>query len=193
MQKVMIFVDFANFAHAARSFNRRPDLITLRDYLANPEQGRALLEMVVYLGLPPDKKPEEMPEQWKNRRDFVHKLRTSLENNGIMTVTHLGKANRDAPDDYTANVDILMAMDALEFALEAHPDIVVLVTGDQDFSYLAKKLRRKGIRVEAANIERQIGPLKMAVNSFVNLDEHFNEQTNGQPIGTGTDFFDQED
>jgi len=38
---------------------------------------------------------------------------------------------------YEANIDIVMAMDAIEMALDVQPDIVVLVTGDSDFAYLA--------------------------------------------------------
>jgi hypothetical protein len=30
------------------------------------------------------------------------------------------------------------------------PDVVILVTGDADFAYLAIELRRRGIRVEVA-------------------------------------------
>ena len=53
MQKVMIFVDQANFYHAARSRGQRADLIKLKEYLADPDKGRILIEMVVYFGFPP--------------------------------------------------------------------------------------------------------------------------------------------
>jgi uncharacterized LabA/DUF88 family protein len=67
-----------------------------------------------------------------------------------------------------------MAMDAMEYAFEVKPDVVVLVTGDQDFAYLAKKLRRKGIRVEVASVEQTVSPeLKKAVNSFIDLASFF--------------------
>ena len=139
MQKVMIFVDQANFYHAARSRGRRADLIKLKEYLADPDKGR-----------------------------------------GIMTVVHHGKwtdeLDADGRPHFSANVDVLMAMDALEFAIDVNPDTVVLVTGDQDFAYLAKKLRRKGIRVEAANVKDQMAAnLKQSVNAFVDLDDFFKE------------------
>jgi uncharacterized LabA/DUF88 family protein len=75
-----------------------------------------------------------------------------------------------------------MAMDAIELALEVRPDIVVLVTGDSDFAYLAEKLRRRGIRVEVASVEQSLGnDLKMAANSVVDLIELFDrfEQQKG--------------
>ena len=75
-----------------------------------------------------------------------------------------------------------MAMDALEFAIDVNPDVVILVTGDQDFAYLAEKLRRKGIRVEAANVEDQMAAnLKKSVNSFIDLKDFFN----GLPVARG--------
>ena len=103
----------------------------------------------------------------------MHKIKDKLEFNGIMTVVHYGKRLGD--DGFSANVDVLMAMDALEFAIDVNPDVVVLVTGDQDFAYLAKKLRRKGIRVEAANVEGQMADnLKQSVNAFIDLEDFIN-------------------
>ena len=180
MQKVMIFVDQANFYHAARSRGRRADLIKLKEYLADPDKGRILIEMVVYFGFPPVMKEEDMPPRWKEIRDRLYRTKDALEHRGIMTVVHHGKwtdeLDADGRPHFSANVDVLMAMDALEFAIDVNPDTVVLVTGDQDFAYLAKKLRRKGIRVEAANVKDQMAAnLKQSVNAFVDLDDFFKE------------------
>ena len=175
MQRVMIFVDQSNFYHAAQSQGRFADLIKLKEYLANPNQGRLLIEMVVYFGFPPVVK--EMPQNWKNVTEAMHKTKDALEHNGIMTVVHHGKwtDNDDVNPRFSANVDVLMAMDALEFAIDVNPDVVVLVTGDQDFAYLAEKLRRKGIRVEAANVEKQMAAnLKKSVNAFIDLKDFLN-------------------
>jgi uncharacterized LabA/DUF88 family protein len=188
MQRVMIFVDHANFAGIARNFERQPDLIKLRDYLADPEEGRLLLEMVVYLGFPPDRREEDMPPSWKQARDRMTRLKDFLEYNGIMSVTWNGKldsdrTNRAGDPGFSSNIDIIMAMDALEFAVEARPDIVVLVTGDGDFAHLAGKLRRRGIRVEAASMKDSTSSLlRRAVNSFIDLTEFFN-LLEGQKIG----------
>ena len=185
MQRVMIFVDQANFAAAAKKRERQPDLLKLRDYLADASKGRLLLEMVVYLGYPPG--GNEPPDNWRTNTDVMKRLQDRLEFSGIMAVKHIGKASGSRDEQghvpYSSNVDVLMAMDALEFALDANPDVVVLVTGDGDFAYLANKLRRKGIRVEAANIEDQMANvLKRAVNDFINLDDFFNT-LEGRPIG----------
>ncbi len=76
------------------------------------------------------------------------------KSNGFLVVTKEGKAKGDS---YEANIDIVMAMDAIEMALDVQPNIVVLVTGDSDFAYLAEKLRRRGIRVEVASVEQSLG------------------------------------
>ena len=177
MSKLLIFVDEANFARSARNAGFQPDLIALKNWLADPEVGRKLIEMVVYIGLPPDRRPEEMPETWRRAYDSKHRMRHALENNGIMTVTWRGKQLYNSnPPAFAANIDMLMAMDALELSLEARPDIVVLVTGDGDFSYLATKLRRRGIHVEAASLPNVMsGELKRAVNEFIDLRDFFDD------------------
>ncbi|UVO54813.1 NYN domain-containing protein [Sphingomonas sp. SUN039] len=177
MPRLLIFVDEANFGRSARHAGFQPDLIALKNWLADPETGRNLIEMVVYIGLPPDWRPEDLPEGWRRAYDSKHRLRHALENNGIMTVAWRGKQLFNSnPPAFAANIDMLMAMDALELSLEAKPDIVVLVSGDGDFAYLANKLRRRGIHVEAASLPQAMsGELKRAVNEFIDLRDFFDE------------------
>ncbi|MBF0162044.1 MAG: NYN domain-containing protein [Magnetococcales bacterium] len=184
-QRVMVFVDDANFQHIASGLNRVPDYIKLRDFLVNSEEGRLLIEMVIYIGFPPQWKEEALPQEWKSARDRKIKRRDFLEFNGFMTVAWFGKekeSNEKGERLFTANVDVLMAMDVMEYAFEVKPDIVVLVTGDQDFAYLAKKLRRKGIHVELASTN-QINPLlHKSVNRFIDLAAFFNTLPNNKPF-----------
>jgi uncharacterized LabA/DUF88 family protein len=190
MQSVLIFVDEANFAGTAIGVQRKPDLIALRDYLANPEDGRSLVEMVVYMGFPPQVPESSMPAEWKKKRDSKIRQRDFLQYSGIMTVTHFGKGHQNTPESLTCNIDVLMAMDAVEMALEIRPDIVVLVTGDADFSYLSQKLRRRGIRVEVASLKKNCsGELEKSVNSFIDLTDFFNAMP-GPRIGDADSFFD---
>ena len=54
--------------------------------------------------------------------------------------------------------------------VEMKPDVVILVTGDADFAYLATKLRRRGIRVEVASVAENLGNvLKAAANAVIDL------------------------
>jgi len=48
--------------------------------------------------------------------------------------------------------------------------VVILVTGDADFAYLALRLRRAGIRVEVASVTENLGSgLKSAANEVIDL------------------------
>ncbi|MBD2605919.1 NYN domain-containing protein [Scytonema hofmannii FACHB-248] len=167
LHRVIIIADGDNAFMAAQSFNRKINWHKVRDYLADPKEGRELIEMVIYLGLPPAK--ERFEEQRKSKEKFVYWAKS----NGFLVVAKEGKAKGD---DYENNVDVVMAIDAIELALEIKPDIVVLVTGDSDFAYLAEKLRRRGIRVEVASVEQSLGSeLKNSANSVVDLTEVFDK------------------
>jgi uncharacterized LabA/DUF88 family protein len=64
----------------------------------------------------------------------------------------------------------MMAIDAIELSVEMRPDVVILVTGDADFAYLAIKLRRHGIRVEVASVAANLGhTLRSAANAVIDL------------------------
>jgi uncharacterized LabA/DUF88 family protein len=91
-----------------------------------------------------------------------------LRSNGFMVVTKDGSPAEEGR--YKANVDVMMAIDALELSVEMQPDIVILVTGDTDFAYLAIKLRRRGIRVEVASVSQNLGNiLRSAANEVIDL------------------------
>jgi uncharacterized LabA/DUF88 family protein len=67
-------------------------------------------------------------------------------------------------------MDVMLAIDALELSIEMRPDVVILVTGDADFAYLATKLRRHGIRVEVASVTANLGHiLRSAANDVIDL------------------------
>lgn len=165
--RVLVVVDEANARSSAREFNRKLDWIKLRDYLADKNENRDLIEMVIYVGLPPAM--HEWQEQRRRQENFLHWART----NGFLVVTKNGSPADDGK--YKANVDVLMAIDTMDFAAEAKPDIVVLVTGDSDFAHLASKLRRRGIRVEVASVQQNLGTeLKAAANEVIDLVPLFN-------------------
>ncbi len=118
--------------------------------------------MVVYAGLPP---PIPL---WQEERDKKNKFMHWLRSNGFLVVTKDGAPAEEG--HYKANVDVMMAIDALELSVEMQPDAVILVTGDADFAYLATKLRRRGIRVEVASVATNLsGLLKAAANTVIDL------------------------
>ena len=164
--RVLVLVDESNVGSSVRTAGRGLDWIKLRDFLSGPATGRDLIEMVVYAGLPP------ATPAWQEERDkknkFVHWLRT----NGFLVVTKDGSPAEEG--HYKANVDVMMAIDALELSIEMRPDLVILVTGDADFAYLVIKLRRHGIRVEVASVAANLGnTLRTAANDVIDLASLF--------------------
>jgi uncharacterized LabA/DUF88 family protein len=160
--RVLVLVDESNVGSSVRTAGRGLDWLKLRDFLAGPNTGRDLIEMVVYAGLPP-----AIPA-WQEERDKKNKFMHWLRSNGFMVVTKDGAPAEEG--HYKANVDVMMAIDALELSIEMRPDVVILVTGDADFAYLAIKLRRHGIRVEVASVAANLGNiLRSAANDVIDL------------------------
>jgi uncharacterized LabA/DUF88 family protein len=160
--RVLVLVDESNVSSSVRTVGRGLDWLKLRDFLAGPNSGRDLIEMVVYAGLPP-----AIPA-WQEERDKKNKFVYWLRSNGFMAVTKDGAPAEEG--HYKANVDVMMAIDAVELSVEMRPDVVILVTGDADFAYLAIKLRRHGIRVEVASVTQNLGHiLKSAANDVIDL------------------------
>ena len=159
---MLVLVDESNVGSSVRTAGRGLDWLKLRDFLAGPNAGRDLIEMVVYAGLPP-----AIP-MWQEERDKKNKFVHWLRSNGFMVVTKDGAPAEEG--HYKANVDVMMAIDALELSIEMRPDVVILVTGDADFAYLAIKLRRHGIRVEVASVAANLGNiLRSAANDVIDL------------------------
>jgi len=180
-QRLLVLVDESNIGSSVRTAGRGLDWLKLRDFLAGESTGRDLIEMVVYAGLPP-----AIPI-WQEERDKKNKFMQWLRSNGFMVVTKDGSPAEEGR--YKANVDVMMAIDALELSVEMRPDVVILVTGDADFAYLAMKLRRRGIRVEVASVAQNLGnTLKSTASDVIDLAALFrtfemkNVQDSSPPI-----------
>jgi hypothetical protein len=52
-RRMLIFVDESNVVSAVRALGRKLDWLKLRDHLVKASQGRELIEIVIYAGLPP--------------------------------------------------------------------------------------------------------------------------------------------
>jgi uncharacterized LabA/DUF88 family protein len=179
--RLLVLVDESNIGSSVRTAGRGLDWLKLRDFLTGPDTGRELIEMVVYAGLPP------AISTWQEERDKKNKFVHWLRSNGFMVVTKDGAPAEEGR--YKANVDVMMAIDALELSVDMRPDVVILVTGDADFAYLAIKLRRRGIRVEVASVAQNLGNiLRSTANDIIDLAPLFrtfemkNVQDSASPV-----------
>ena len=167
-KSVYIFVDDSNLVGICRNRNKNLDWIGLRDYLLTHSQADTLLEMVVYVGLPP------LTDALRDRRDGKEKYIHWLRSQGFLVFTHSGSPVKDDPANYAANVDILMALSCFELCTRNRPDIAMVVTNDGDFAPLPIFLRNYGIKVEIAAVESIIGSnLKDCANTVIDLDPFF--------------------
>ena len=157
--RTLIFVDEGNLTGISSKLNRPIDWLRLREALSREKD---VLEMVVYAGLPPS-----IPE-WQEFRQKRERFLHWLEGEGFLVMRKQGRPT--TAQSYKANVDVMMAVEITEMCLEIRPEIVTLVTGDGDFGFLACKLRRRGIRVEVAAFENNLGDeLRISANHFVDL------------------------
>lgn len=157
--RVLVLVDESNVTSSAKTMNRKLDWLQLRDFLVKDWQ---LVEMVVYAGLPP------AMSEWQTERDKKNKFLHWLRSNGFLVVAKDGSPADEG--HYKANVDVMMAIDAIELSTAMQPEVVVMVTGDADFAALALLLRRRGIRVEVASLAQTLGAgLKTSANEVIDL------------------------
>ncbi|MDR2386759.1 MAG: NYN domain-containing protein [Deltaproteobacteria bacterium] len=166
--RLLVFVDEANVTKSAsKNFNKTFDWLKFREYLENyGNSPRELIEMVVYVGIPPAN--NEWLERREAKRHYIHWLKSQ----GFLVYEKSGQGRNGGW--YKANVDVIMAIDAMDLSLRIKPDTVVLVTGDADFAHLALTIRREGIRVEVASVPQTLSTeLRASANSFIDLTPLF--------------------
>lgn len=159
LNKTLIFVDEGNLTGICSKLNRSIDWLNLREQLSRDHD---VLEVFIYAGLPPS--TAEWSEFRIKRERFLH----WLESEAFYVVRKQGRPTTQQA--YKANVDVMMATEAMELAIEVKPNTIILVTGDGDFGFVACKLRRRGIRVEVAAFENNLGEdLRISASAFIDL------------------------
>lgn len=162
-KRVLILIDEGNVSASAHDVGRAVDWDALREKLVRSEAGRECIETVIYTGLPP--LAEGYEEHRQAKEDFVFRLQAR----GYLVVTQEGAPREGG--HYKANLDVYMAVDAVDLSVEMKPDVVVLCTGDSDFAHLALRLRRRGVRVEVASASDSMSSrLRAAANETIDLD-----------------------
>ena len=165
--RVLVFVDEANVTRAAsKNFKKNFDWVKFRDFLEQHGPNREIVEMVIYVGLPPA--IAEWHEKREAKRHYIHWLRSQ----GFLVYEKSGQPRTNGW--YKANVDVIMAIDAIDLSLRIRPDTVILVTGDADFAHLALTIRREGIKVEVASAPQTLSSeLRTSASSVIDLSELF--------------------
>lgn len=156
-ERIALFIDYHNTRNTLRRSGLQIDLENLQNYLA---EGRHLVESFVYMATHP------LPDQQRLDQD----MQLGLQQHGFLIRTKVGQLLPNGR--LKCDFDLEMALDVQEFAVRVHPDIVVLVTGDGDFTPLAERLRYRGIRVEVASVPGSVAQaLQVMANGFIDLTQ----------------------
>lgn len=163
-ERTVAFVDYHNTLHALRREGRQIDLVALRDYLA---EGRHLVEAFLYIATHPQ------PDRQEADQAALHRLRQ----HGFLIRSKVGQLLPNGR--LKCDFDLEMALDVQEFVARTRPGIVILVTGDGDFTPLVQRLRLQGVRVEVASTPGSVSAaLRAMANRFVDLTRFGREVDN---------------
>ena len=173
MQKIVVFLDYANIEAGSRSAGFDVDYGALLEYFANDREGRLLQAAYAYVPIDPriehaqDKIVEDL---W----GYGYAVRTKV---GIL-----------AGESYKCDFDVEMTLDIMRTSFDIRPDIVVIASGDSDFIPVVQELRDKGIRVEIASFDNAMsGLLARRCSGYISLDDIYTEDgdTEAEPEEAG--------
>lgn len=151
-QRVAIIADSQNLYHSGQSlYSQNVDYAAL---LEEAVDGRELVRAIAYV-IRADADEEE---------SFFQALREI----GFETRIKEIKTFRDGSQK--ADWDVGMSLDAVTLA--SHVDVLVLATGDGDFSRLCRHLRHEGVRTEVMGFGPSVSEeLREAATTFVDLSD----------------------
>lgn len=153
MIRCAVFIDGNNVFHSARQLGFEVDYARLLGVLT---EGRELLRAFFYTGV---------DENAERQRGFLHWMRR----NGFRVVQKPVKVERDG--SRRARLEVEITTDMLSYADKV--DLIVLVSGDDDFAYPLQVLGQKGVRVEVAGFRSAMANRTLdAADRFIELDQH---------------------
>ena len=152
MMRCAVFIDGNNVFHSARQLGCEVDYARLLTLLVG--QDRELLRAFFYTGV---------DEGADRQRGFLHWMRR----NGFRVVQKPVKLERDG--SRRAHLEVEITTDMLSYADKI--DLIILVSGDEDFAYPLNALAQKGVRVEVAGFRSAMANKVMdAADRYIELD-----------------------
>jgi uncharacterized LabA/DUF88 family protein len=153
MMRCAVFIDGNNIFHSARQLGFEVDYNRLLSTLVGKD--RELLRAFFYTGV---------DEGADRQRGFLHWMRR----NGFRVVQKPVKLERDG--SRRAHLEVEITTDMLSYADKL--DLVILVSGDEDFAYPLQALAQKGVRVEVAGFRSAMANKVMdAADRYIELDQ----------------------
>ena len=156
MEKVVLFLDYANINRGAREKRFRMDYQDLLEYVG---EDRFLIDAHCYVPINP------------RNEHRLDKVIEDLWRSGYIVTTKVGTI---AGGTYKCNFDVEITMDMLKVVYQVKPDIIVLASGDSDFISLIQEVRKSGIRVEVAAFEETAGAdIVSKCSGFIDLAVYY--------------------
>ena len=153
MMRCAVFIDGNNVFHSARQLGFEVDYSKLLALLVGRD--RELLRAFFYTGV---------DEGADRQRGFLHWMRR----NGFRVVQKPVKLDRDGTR--RARLEVEITTDMLAYAEKV--DLVILVSGDEDFAYPLQTLAQRGVRVEVAGFRSAMANRVLdAADRFIELDQ----------------------
>jgi uncharacterized LabA/DUF88 family protein len=161
-EKIALFIDGANLYAASRALGFDIDY---RKLLAHFQKKGYLLRAYYYTALIED-------QEYSSIRPLID----WLDYNGYKVVTKPAKEFTDSAGrrKIKGNMDIELAIDALELAVEEAVDHFVIFSGDGDFRTLVEALQRRGRKVSVVSTMSSQPPmisddLRRQADHFIDL------------------------
>jgi uncharacterized LabA/DUF88 family protein len=162
VQRVAVFVDYANVNRSASDLGSRLDYGDLLTYIV---ANRHLIEALVYVPIDPNA---------PTARDGI------CEDLWLAGYFVKSKQGKPSGDSYKCNVDVEMTIDVLNAALVMDIDTAILVSGDGDFVPVVEYLRGRGIRVEVCGFQSTSArELILKCSGYIDLDYYLSEHEGG--------------
>jgi len=159
MPRAGVFVDAPNILYAAESARITIDYGRMLDFLC---RGREMVHAIVYAPV-----TEESGHRYENQR-FV----APFLNKGYKLVT---KPLKRFPDGTAkGNFDIELAIDIV--TMSQRLDVVILISGDSDFSRLIELIQSRGVRVEVVAFASNVSwELVQMADVFIDIGTYLHE------------------
>ena len=164
MMRCAVFIDGNNIFHSARQLGFEVDYSRLLNLLVGRD--RELLRAFFYTGV---------DETADRQRGFLHWMRR----NGFRVVQKPVKLERDGTR--RARLEVEITTDMMNYADKV--DLIILVSGDEDFAYPLLTLAQNGIRVEVAGFRSAMANKVMdTADRYIELDllsDRFRKEAGG--------------
>ncbi|MEK6859207.1 MAG: NYN domain-containing protein [Nanoarchaeota archaeon] len=147
VKRICIYIDGANFYGGLTSINKRfsDTKFDFENYIKYIVRDEKIVQVYYYNALVKKKINEKI---WKKQNDFFNRLR-KIPRFKVSLCTRKSRLNILGEEYHTIKGDdIFLALDMIEDCYNNKLDKVILISGDEDFTELLKRVKKKEKEIE---------------------------------------------